>query len=420
MKEEEWIKRLRDHLADYEAPVPDDLWDKIEARLPMELVVEKPKARRIPLWVRWTAAAAFVGILIGTTALLWPSHEEMTTTPMASATKETDMIQAKTGKTPMESEKTNESEPVIPTIVRMTASVFAEAVTAEGAPQAQPDTASLYIKEVEPEIAEVDHSEESMPTDEQLRMESSQQILIRELDQKIAEYRKHSCRRTTVSLYASNGFGDLSNRNDVLMSAEMLANFDYDSRMGVLATRSGDHSPVYLANYEERQKYYQPISFGLTANIPISSALSVSSGVVYTRLRSDFTNIANILVFQNKMTLHYIGVPLNVQYHVWQWHGLNVYATAGTQVDFNVKARLEADGMEQEIEKDRMQWSVGGALGVQYNIIPQLGLYAEPGIKYYFDNGSQIRNYFKYHPTNFNLQIGLRLNMGGSKIALFD
>ena len=420
MKEEEWIKQLRDHLADYEAPVPDDLWDKIEARLPMELVVEKPKARRIPLWVRWTAAAAFVGILIGTTALLWPSHEEMTTTPMASATKETDMIQAKTGKTPMESEKTNESEPVIPTIVRMTASVFAEAVTAEGAPQAQPDTASLYIKEVEPEIAEVDHSEESMPTDEQLRMESSQQILIRELDQKIAEYRKHSCRRTTVSLYASNGFGDLSNRNDVLMSAEMLANFDYDSRMGVLATRSGDHSPVYLANYEERQKYYQPISFGLTANVPISSALSVSSGVVYTRLRSDFTNIANILVFQNKMTLHYIGVPLNVQYHVWQWHGLNVYATAGTQVDFNVKARLEADGMEQEMEKDRMQWSVGGALGVQYNIIPQLGLYAEPGIKYYFDNGSQIRNYFKYHPTNFNLQIGLRLNMGGSKIALFD
>ena len=420
MKEEEWIKQLRDHLADYEAPVPDDLWDKIEARLPMELVVEKPKARRIPLWVRWTAAAAFVGILIGTTALLWPSHEEMTTTPMASATKETDMIQAKTGKTPMESEKTNESEPVIPTIVRMTAPVFAEAVTAEGAPQAQPDTASLYIKEVEPEIAEVDHSEESMPTDEQLRMESSQQILIRELDQKITEYRKHSCRRTTVSLYASNGFGDLSNRNDVLMSAEMLANFDYDSRMGVLATRSGDHSPVYLANYEERQKYYQPISFGLTANIPISSALSVSSGVVYTRLRSDFTNIANILVFQNKMTLHYIGVPLNVQYHVWQWHGLNVYATAGTQVDFNVKARLEADGMEQEIEKDRMQWSVGGALGVQYNIIPQLGLYAEPGIKYYFDNGSQIRNYFKYHPTNFNLQIGLRLNMGGSKIALFD
>jgi len=415
MKQEDWTKRLRDHLADYEAPVPDDLWEKIEARLPKELVAEKPKARTIPLWVRWTAAAALVGVLIGTTALLWPSHEETMTAPMASATKEAGKTTKEAEKTPMESEKTNESEPIVPAFVRMTSPVLAETVKAEPAHQPQSDTTSLYMKEVEPEMDEVESQEPSVepaPTEDQPKMEPSQQTQIRELDQKIAEYKEHRSRRTTVSLYASNGFGDLSNRNGVLMSAEMLANFDYDSRMGVSATRSGDPSPVYLANYEERQQYYQPISFGLTANIPISSAFSLSSGVVYTRLRSDFTNIANILVYQKQMTLHYIGIPLNVQYHVWQWHGLNVYATAGTQVDFNVKARLEADGEEQTMEKDRMQWSVGGALGVQYNIIPQLGLYAEPGIKYYFDNGSHIRNYFKYRPTNFNLQIGLRLNMG--------
>lgn len=415
MKQEDWTKRLRDHLADYEAPVPDDLWEKIEARLPKELVVEKPKARTIPLWVRWTAAAALVGVLIGTTALLWPSHEETMTAPMASATKEAGKTTKEAEKTPMESEKTNESEPIVPAFVRMTSPVLAETVKAEPAHQPQSDTTSLYMKEVEHEMAEVEPkhpSVEPAPTENQPKMEPSQQTQIRELDQKIAEYKEHRSRRTTVSLYASNGFGDLSNRNGVLMSAEMLANFDYDSRMGVSATRSGDPSPVYLANYEERQQYHQPISFGLTANIPISSAFSLSSGVVYTRLRSDFTNIANILVYQKQMTLHYIGIPLNVQYHVWQWHGLNVYATAGTQVDFNVKARLEADGEEQTMEKDRMQWSVGGALGVQYNIIPQLGLYAEPGIKYYFDNGSHIRNYFKYRPTNFNLQIGLRLNMG--------
>jgi len=415
MKQEDWTKRLRDHLADYEAPVPDDLWEKIEARLPKELVAEKPKARTIPLWVRWTAAAALVGVLIGTTALLWPSHEETMTAPMASATKEAGKTTKEAEKTPMESEKTNESEPIVPAFVKMTSPVLAETVKAEPAHQPQSDTTSLYMKEVEPEMDEVESQEPSVeptPTEDQPKMEPSQQTQIRELDQKIAEYKERRSRRTTVSLYASNGFGDLSNRNGVLMSAEMLANFDYDSRMGVSATRSGDPSPVYLANYEERQQYYQPISFGLTANIPISSAFSLSSGVVYTRLRSDFTNIANILVYQKQMTLHYIGIPLNVQYHVWQWHGLNVYATAGTQVDFNVKARLEADGEEQTMEKDRMQWSVGGALGVQYNIIPQLGLYAEPGIKYYFDNGSHIRNYFKYRPTNFNLQIGLRLNMG--------
>ena len=414
MKEEEWIKRLRDHLADYEAPVPDDLWERIEARLPKELVAEKPKARRIPLWVRWTAAAAIVGVLIGTTALLWPSHEEAPTAPMASATKKVDNSQVESNKTPMESEKTIESEPVRPTIVSPVIAKIEEPIVAEAVDKSLPDTASLYIREVEPQVAEAEPQQptvEPAPAEEHPKVEPSQQQLIRELDEKIAEYKTHRSHRATVSLYASNGFGNLSNRNGVLMSEQMLANYDYDSRMGVSAsTRSG--SPVYLANYEERQKYYQPISFGLTANIPISSALSLSSGVVYTRLRSDFMNIANVFVYEKKMTLHYIGIPLNVQYRVWQWHGLNVYATGGGQADFNVNVHLEADGLEQEIKKDRVQWSIGGALGVQYNIIAQLGLYAEPGIKYYFDNGSHIRNYFKYRPTNFNLQIGLRLNMG--------
>jgi hypothetical protein len=133
--------------------------------------------------------------------------------------------------------------------------------------------------------------------------------------------------------------------------------------------------------------------------------------VVYTRLSSDFTNRTNNLEYQKHQTLHYVGIPLNVQYHVWKWRSLNVYATAGGQADMNVKAHLESDGLEQDMKKDRIQWSVNGAMGVQYNLIPQLGLYAEPGIKYYFDNGSHVRNYFKYRRTNFNLQIGLRLNI---------
>lgn len=398
MKEEEWIKRLYDHLAGYEPPVPDNLWDKIETRLPKDLVAEKPKARKVPLWVRWTVAAAFVGILTGTAVLLWSIHEETPTAPMASVTRET-------GKIPMESTKTNESESVSPVVARRTKLTFKQPTLAE---------AEVTEKEMtEAEVAEIastvqpEQSSTESSVEEKQKTEPSQQNLIRELDEKIADYKVQYKRRVAVSLYASNGFGNLSSRNGVLMSDEMLASYDYDSRLGIASTRSGD--PVFLANYEERQKHYQPISFGLTANFPISSKLSLTSGVVYTRLRSDFTNVANYLTDQYQTTLHYIGVPLNMQYHVWQWHGLNVYATAGGQADFNVKARLEEDGVEHDMQKDRTQWSLGGALGVQYNFIPQLGVYIEPGIKYYFDNGSNIRNYFKYRPTNFNLQIGIRL-----------
>lgn len=400
MKEEEWIKRLHDHLADFEAPVPDDLWDKIEARLPKELVAEKPKARTVPLWVRWTAAAALVGILVATTVLLWPKHEETPTAPMASATKEG-------YKTPMESTKTNKSESVSPVIAKVAESVSPAVVGIAEPVFTEPVLVESEMAEGVPAVQPEHPSAEPSPVEEKQKTEPSQQMLIRELDQKIADYKMQHKRRVAVSLYASNGFGNLSSRNGVLMSDEMLASYDYDSRMGIKSTRRG--GDVYLANYEERQNYYQPISFGLTANFPISSKLSLSSGVVYTRLRSDFTNVADYLISQHQTTLHYIGIPLNVQYHVWQWQGLNVYATAGGQADFNVKARLEEDGVEHDMQKDRTQWSMGGALGVQYNFIPQLGVYIEPGIKYYFDNGSNIRNYFKYRPTNFNLQIGIRL-----------
>lgn len=240
--------------------------------------------------------------------------------------------------------------------------------------------------------------------------EKTPEDVIRELDQKIAAYKERRTRHAAINLYAANSFGNQSYRNGVLMSQEMLANYDYYTNPGSHGTRTGD-SPIYLANHEERQKFYQPISFGLSVNFPISSEFSISTGIVYTRLRSDFTSIANSLVTERQQTLHYIGIPLTVQYNVWQWRGLNIYATAGGQADFNVKTQVTTEGIETKLEKDDLQWSVNAAAGVQYNFIPQLGIYVEPGVKHYFDNGSHIRNYFKHHPTNFNLQIGVRLNL---------
>ena len=51
--------------------------------------------------------------------------------------------------------------------------------------------------------------------------------MIRELDQKIADYKERRSKSASVNLYASNGFGTQSYRNGVLMSQEMLSNYDY-------------------------------------------------------------------------------------------------------------------------------------------------------------------------------------------------
>jgi len=420
-REDQWTQRLRDHLADIEAPVPDDLWEKIEARLPKEVASPTPKkeARIVPLWARWAAAAVIVGGLV----ILWNVKSEIWNENSLLSSKSETTKKTSAEKTPalMKSKRSEESE----SSESIEQSVKAPALLAEEIPmesekkveetplvpvssEEKPNEPILPVSSEEKSNESIQPiSSEKKPNDS----EKSPENVIRELNQKIAAYKQRRNGSATINLYASNGFGNQSYRNGVLMSQELLSNYDYYRNPDSHGTRVGN-SPVYLANHEERQNFYQPISFGLSVNIPISSKFSVSTGVVYTRLSSDFTSIANSLVYERQQKLHYVGIPLTVQYNVWQWHGLNVYATAGGQADFNVKAYMTTEGTETKLEKDNLQWSVNAALGVQYNFIPQLGIYVEPGIKHYFDNGSHIQNYFKYKPTNFNLQLGVRVNLG--------
>lgn len=39
-------------------------------------------------------------------------------------------------------------------------------------------------------------------------------------------------------------------------------------------------------------------------------------------------------------------------------------------------------------------------------------MYVEPGISYYFDDGSPISTIYKEKPVNFNLNLGLRFTFG--------
>ena len=399
MKQEDWIKQLNDKLADYEEPAPADLWADIEARLAQQPAKRQP-ARTIPLWGKWAVAATFVGLLFGSGYLMTTHDGEMPQTVEGS----TEIVKSDI---PMKSQKKDE-------VLSISDHSMTQDLRVLPKPQQTSDETEIghQLIETEPQPTETNgQPAETEQTDRQpetvLPEKRQAESIIRELDQKIAEAKSHKRSRTSFSLFASNDMGSWKNRNGVLMSPSELANYDYTNYHE--STRQGDI--VYLYNYEERQKHYQPISFGLTVKIPISSKISLSSGVVYTRLRSDFTNIANGYPLEKQQTLHYLGIPLSAQYQLWGYKGLNVYATAGGQVDFNVEAKYISSGTEIDFEKDRAQFSVQGALGLQYDIIPQLGIYAEPGVKYYFNNGSHVRNFFKDKPTNFNLQLGLRLNL---------
>lgn len=229
----------------------------------------------------------------------------------------------------------------------------------------------------------------------------------------------------SMKLYAENLGAGMGNVN----SGSNIANRFSDS--GVMAdpmpgvypdpSVGGSNDVDYLmaAAYKVLQKspqgkakHHAPVSVGMQLAFGIAPRLSMSTGVVYTRTSSDFYPYAPNNDYNVHQVLHYVGIPLGLNYELWRSGGFHAYVMAGAEAAYNVKNDTDEDGTKkQDAKRDRVQFSGKASLGAQYDISPNVGLYIEPGAKYYFDNGSDIENTFKDKKLNFNLQFGLRFNL---------
>ncbi len=229
----------------------------------------------------------------------------------------------------------------------------------------------------------------------------------------------------SMKLYAENLGAGMGNVN----SGSNIANRYSDS--GVMAdpmpgvypdpSVGGSNDVDYLmaAAYKALQKspqgkakHHAPVSVGMQLAFGIAPRLSMSTGVVYTRTSSDFYPYAPNNDYNVHQVLHYVGIPVGLNYELWRSGGFHAYVMAGAEAAYNVKNDTDEDGTrKQDAKRDRVQFSGKASLGAQYDISPNVGLYIEPGAKYYFDNGSDIENTFKDKKLNFNLQFGLRFNL---------
>ena len=229
----------------------------------------------------------------------------------------------------------------------------------------------------------------------------------------------------SMKLYAENLGAGMGNVN----SGSNIANRFSDS--GVMAdpmpgvypdpSVGGSNDVDYLmaAAYKALQKspqgkakHHAPVSVGMQLAFGIAPRLSMSTGVVYTRTSSDFYPYAPNNDYNVHQVLHYVGIPVGLNYELWSSGGFHAYVMAGAEAAYNVKNDTDEDGTrKQDAKRDRVQFSGKASLGAQYDVSPNVGLYVEPGARYYFDNGSDVENTFKDKKLNFNLQFGLRFNL---------
>ena len=410
MKQEQWTEQLREKLSGFQEAVPDGLWDDIEAALDDAPVKRRPAAS----WRRWSAAAAIVLLLAGGSLLLW--NREETRIAETAEVAEGLQTQAKAVQTV--------TEPAVLEQEKAITSIQDKQQSSQGhdeqlSLQGQDEQLSSQGQELAHQDKEPLAQEEtatSTPVVEQ-NVAIEQNVAVEQnVDKKESlpettdffpsvEMRRAKRQPLMAALYAGDGLSDRQTVERVQMSHGMAQK--YAALDDGAITRA---EPIWLANYEERENHERPFAIGMQLRYPLSERLSLTSGLVYTRLKSEFTQVMKGSKVEQEQRLHYVGVPLGLQYSLLQFGHLNIYASAGGQLDWNVKARMRVMGREADIDRDRCQWSLSGSIGLSYAITPILGLYVEPGIHHYLDNGSAVRNYFKDKPTNVTLQMGLQLN----------
>lgn len=460
----DWTDRLRDRMADYEMPVGDELWANIEQSLAQDEVFANKNdhsnhgvARSIVMR-RFSIAASIAALLAGSAYVYFHPWNEVAENEVAAIFDKgpkTFIDKRQTavpkdsqaaisangqnaiydnGQTAVSANGQNAmSKDGLQTLSGggqtrnniLAQSNSVESVSSESALSLDLDTQSSArsVNEKSETVSSSRSSRKvnSLITSEGDVMSSAQNgrrtvLAQSSMDEELVRKDKHHRGGLKLQLYGENGFiGKTSGGNSPVLMSSMpssdpvyydknikIANFFDERYMAMIPT-----SDLY-----EETKHHQPISVGMQVGFHLLPKLKLSTGLVYTKVSSDFISGVSDTRTVSTQDLHYIGIPLNLSYSVWEYKGLHTYVTAGGEGAVNIKNHTETDGEVKESKRDKMQWSTNASVGIQYDFIPQLGVYVEPGMKYYFDNGSQIENIFKDKKLNFNIQFGLRFNIG--------
>ena len=147
-----------------------------------------------------------------------------------------------------------------------------------------------------------------------------------------------------------------------------------------------------------------PISFNAAVTYSFANRWMLTSGLRYTYLHSDITNISDRSEYGQN--IHYLGIPLKLSWTFWESYHMKSYVSAGAAFEFPIYSRIGVRRLDAPC-----QWSAGLGIGLQYDITPHVGIYIEPEVNRYFDNGSPIETVRTERPLTLTLPIGIRFSL---------
>lgn len=422
-QEDKWMKNFRERMKDYSEPLPDDLWQEIQQDLKAEEV------KVIPFWKRWQMAAAVALVLVVSSLSVW-----FWTSSPVNGTREY-VVETEQALEPYQEEEivhpveeiVKKQEPVVTEIIkkRKANEVVAPKEVIEDATEERlsetietEDSKTIVKDDAQESKEEVKEAKvKETPARQNYPAKSSQGLMVKKGKKRDASW--------SVGLSAGNlmasAKGEGSGRmlmGDALpgppnyylefmtpIADEYASNSDEE----MLPSRSRGLFGTETIGYNHRA----PLAFGLSVRWALNDDWALESGLTYTRLVSD----VNVGYSKGEQKLHYVGVPLKVNRRLWSNRWLEVYGSAGGMLE---KCISGSQKLTQKLSKDiskeeeadlkvhELQASLNAALGVQLKLNGRVGIYAEPSVVYYFEDGSEVETIRKEHPLNLNFQVGLR------------
>lgn len=436
MKDELWLKKIKDRLEDYSEPLPASGWERLEKEL---TAGDAPVAelRRIVPFRRWAVSAAAVLLVAVSSVSLWlmqsPVADEVRHTSVPALAVAPDNLPEVT--TP--ALQTNPAEPLYRAHRGTSASkgdthrsLVAQQIeiTTEGGEEELPPTSGINDESTarpaeEPVVEAADENvavdpgrEPETRTRERYRPSGKDKLHLPEGKKSEARAKGWAVGLAVGNTGAFSQTGDAGGGNPMQSmnpNAPIYGDkVDLSSTANNIVTIPEGEELVFKDGLPLLQKkankvtsidHKQPISFGVSVRKNLPKGFSVETGLTYTYLASDVKFGGSSEKVSQK--LHYIGIPVRANWNFVDKENFTMYVSGGGAVEKCVYGKI---GSESETVKP-LQLSVMGAVGAQYNISNRVGLYVEPGVSYFFDDGSSVQTIRKENKTNFTLQAGIRL-----------
>lgn len=352
---EQWIQQMRQKMADYKWPAPEVSWDEIDR----VLAANRSRQARL-LWLRRMAAAAVFLLIagVGYWSLLHNDTER-------AAEKRTAQVQPTVENYGDENHGDWHNDSSIAKI-RVPVPVILSPDTVHTVATAEMEQTRVAEEKIaEEEVAE----EKVIPADH-----THSVVYPATLHQ-----RKHIGNRLTAKVYMSS-----------MMTNSQTETFSIQDGNTPTSRPEGSVQTTQINRL--------PIRLGFSLRYRLNGRWCVESGLSYTHLSSDITTTMNGMTTVTEQRLNYIGLPLNISYDLWKSRHFGLYISTGGMI-------------EKRLDASPWQFSINGSAGAEYKLTDFFSLYAEPGLGYYFKNGSTTPTIYQDRPLNFNLSFGLRFGL---------